>query len=290
VQAYVDSGHRSPRRKLLSALRQNLRYQAILLGIFILGLVYIILSVQITSFSNFQSLLIALANTYGIVLVILCMGHGLVAFPRRLWLHSSLETSLREIERAAVAAWENKSDAEDECAAVASEIASWEFLCAGREDDLAQWIRELALRHPDPATQTFSVDGLHLTEDYVSTLARRARVAHSRLLRAQATWNRLLKQAGYLYDLKSAQGTFGRTIEWKVSQPGRWEQWIPKSVQYIWFLDVLPWGAKFLAGVATVVSAGIVWSEIVHNWDRPLFSLVGMVIRAAGTKWFLLEV
>jgi hypothetical protein len=54
--------------------------------------------------------LIALANTYGLLLVIFCMGHGLVSIPRRIWLESSLDESVKETERAAVGAWEAKAD------------------------------------------------------------------------------------------------------------------------------------------------------------------------------------
>jgi|SRR5579862_1786500 len=290
LQSYVDSGHRSRRRRLISALRNNLRYQAILLSIFALGLVYILLTVKINSFGDFQSLLIALANTYGLVLVILCMGHGLVAIPRRIWLESSLETSIREIERTAVTAWENKSDAEDEAAVVSGEIASWERMCQGRDDPLANWVRELALRNPDIGSQSVPVDGLRLTEDYLSGLTRRARMSHDRLLKAQTQWNRILKRAGYLYDLKSAAGTSGRTIEWKLSQPGRLGRLIPRVLQYVWFLDVLPWLAKALAVLVVTASVIIIWSEIVHNWNNPVLSLVGIIIRSTGRHWFILEV
>jgi hypothetical protein len=290
LQSYVDSGHRSRRRRLISALRNNLRYQAILLSIFALGLVYILLTVQLNSFGDFESLLIALANTYGLVLVILCMGHGLVAIPRRIWQESSLETSIREIERTAVTAWEAKSEADDEAAVVSGEIASWERICQGRDDPLANWVRELAIRNPDIGTHSVPVDGLRLTEDYLSGLTRRARISHNRLLKAQTYWNYILRRAGYLYDLKSAAGTSGRMIEWKISQPGRFGKMIPSVLQYVWFLDVLPWLAKGLAVLAGAASVAIVWSEIVHNWNNPVLSLVGIIIRSTGRHWFVLEV
>lgn len=218
------------------------------------------------------------------------MGHGLVAIPRRTWQESSLEQSIREIERTAVTAWEAKSDAEDEAAVVGGEIASWERMCQGRDDPLANWVRELALRNPDTGGQSVPVDGMRLTEDYLSGLTRRARISHNRLLKAQTHWNGILRRAGYLYDLKSAAGTSGRTIEWKLSQPGRVGRMVPRMLQYVWFLDVLPWLRKGLAAIAGAVSVAIVWSEIVHNWSHPVLSLVGIIIRTTGRHWFILEV
>ena len=290
LQSYADSGHRSRRRRLISALRQNLRYQAIILGIFALGLVYILFTVKISSFSDFESLLIALANTYGLLLAIFCMGHGLVHIPRRIWQASSLDTSIREIERIALAAWEAKSDAEDETAAISGEIAALERSCEERDDPLANWVRELALRNPDVGEQAVSTEGRTLTEDYLSSLTRRARSSNNRLLKAQTNWMRILKWAGYLYDLKSASGTPGSRIEWQLSSPGRVGRIIPKSVQYLWYLGILPWLRKGLAVTASIVSVSIVWSEIVHNWTNPVLSLVGIVIASTGKNWFLLEV
>lgn len=218
------------------------------------------------------------------------MGHGLVNIPRRIWLQSSLDSQIRETERAAVTAWESKADADDEAAVVAAEIAGWERTCEGRDDPLANWVRELALRYPDVGEASVSPEGRTLTEDYLSGLTKRARTSHNRLLKTQTHWGHILRTAGYLYDLKSAAGTSGRTIEWKLSSPGRVGRIIPRSIQYVWFLGILPWWRKLLAAFAAFVSVAIVWSEIVHNWNKPVLSLVGIVIRSTGQNWFLLEV
>jgi len=218
------------------------------------------------------------------------MGHGLVNIPRRIWQASSLESSIREVERNAVTAWETKAEAEEEVAVLSAEIAAWERTCEGRDDVIANWVRELALRNPDFGGEHGSTDGRALTEDYLSSLTRRARITHNRLLKAQTNWSRLLRRTGYLYDLKSSAGTSGRTIEWKLSSPGRMTRIIPRKVQYLWFLGILPWLRKALSVLAAIVSVSIVWSEIVHNWTNPLLSLVGIAIRSTGRNWFLLEV
>lgn len=218
------------------------------------------------------------------------MGHGLVNIPRRIWLESSLDASIKETERTAVTVWETKADREDEMAALSVEIAGWERACEGRDDAFANWVRELALRNPNIGEQTVEVDGRTLTEDILSSLTRRARITHNRLLKAQTNWAWILRRAGYLYDLKSASGTSGHKIEWKLSSPGRFGKFIPGNLQYVWFLGVLPWLRKGLSVFARIVSISIVWSEVVHNWTDPLLSLVGIVIKSTGRVWFLKEV
>jgi hypothetical protein len=222
--------------------------------------------------------------------VIFCMGHGLVSIPRRIWLESSLDESVKETERAAVGAWEAKADREDEMTVLTGEIAAWERACEGRDDELANWVRELALRNPDFGEQTVEVEGRTLTEDTLSSLTRRARITQNRLLTAQSKWSWILRRAGYLYDLKSASGTSGRKIEWKLSSPGRFGRMVPGNLQYLWFLGVLPWLRKGISVCARIVSISIVWSEVVHNWTNPLLSLVGIVVKTTGRNWFLMEV
>jgi LMBR1-like membrane protein len=290
LQSFADSGHRSTRRRLRSALRQNLQYHAILLGILALGLVYILFTVKIDSFGDFESLLIALANTYGLLLTIFCMGHGLVNIPKRMWQRGSLDAQIRDVERSALTSWEAKGDAEDEAGALSAEIATLEREHSTREDFLGEWIHELAARNPDVSGEQPSSERKPLSEDYLSSLTRGARISHNQLLKTQTNWNRLLRRAGYLYDLKSSTENSGRFIEWKLSSPGRLGKIIPSSLQHIWYITVLPWLARSLAVIAGVAGITIIWSEVVHNWTSPLLSLIGIIIRSTGQIWFILEV
>lgn len=255
-----------------------------------MGLGYILFTVKLNSLADFESLLIALANTYGLLLAIFSMGHGLVNIPKRIWKRGSLEAQIREIERSAVTSWETKADAEDEAEVINAEIAGLERLHGQREDYLGNWVRELALRNPDSGTQPTSTERTALNDEYLCSLTRRARKCQNQLLKAQTNWNRSLQRAGYLYDLKSASENSGLSIDWKLSTPSRIEKMIPRNVEYAWFITILPWLARSLAVLAGVVSVAIVWSEVVHNWSNPLLSLVGIIIRSTGPNWFLLEV
>jgi hypothetical protein len=207
-----------------------------------------------------------------------------------MWTASSLDRELREIERAAVSAWENKADAEDQVALISREIAGWERACEGRDDPQATWIRQLALSNPDGGDEHVSTDGRSLDDDYLSGLTKRARKSHYKLLRTQTHWRWILQRAGHLYDLKSSLETSGRKIDWKLSGPGRIGKLFPSTAQYFWYLNLLPWWKKSFAVFTGCVSIIIVWSEVVHNWNHPVLSLVGIIIRSTGQNWFMLEV
>jgi hypothetical protein len=71
------------RDRLVSALRENIRFYLICAG---LGVVIIIFALASNmSPKDVLGFLIAYGNTYGMLLIILLLGNGLVALPRRLW-------------------------------------------------------------------------------------------------------------------------------------------------------------------------------------------------------------
>ncbi|EFQ98088.1 LMBR1 domain-containing protein [Nannizzia gypsea CBS 118893] len=81
---YLDSGHRSPRERMLYSLRSNARYQLIVLSSGLLGLIYLAVTHELR-FSSLRGLVMALAYAWGLVLAIYLLGHGLVALPRKMW-------------------------------------------------------------------------------------------------------------------------------------------------------------------------------------------------------------
>lgn len=93
---YHSSGHFSIRDKLRDAFMKNLLY----LGIAsIAAVVYILYMVSTGSGSPLQiiSLMMAMGNTYGVFIIIVLMGSGLVGLPRRLWQMSDSSTELKRI-------------------------------------------------------------------------------------------------------------------------------------------------------------------------------------------------
>ena len=93
--AYHSSGHFSFGAKLRDSVIKNL----ISSGIAILaGIIYLVYMVVTYGGSPRQvvSFLMALGNTYGVLLIIVLMGHGLVGLPKRLW---QLSFNNRELNR-----------------------------------------------------------------------------------------------------------------------------------------------------------------------------------------------
>ena len=90
---YHSSGHFSVADKLRHGLRKN-----ILAGVlaFLLSIVYVIFNVATGngSFSQVIGFMMAMGNTYGVLIIIVLMGNGLVGLPKRLWQLTDIEGEL----------------------------------------------------------------------------------------------------------------------------------------------------------------------------------------------------
>lgn len=98
---YHSSGHFSFREKLHDALRKNI-YALVIAAT--AGVVYIMYNVVTGNGSPYQviNFMMAMGNTYGVFIIIVLMGSGLVGLPRRLWQLADSEKELSRLYMSAV--------------------------------------------------------------------------------------------------------------------------------------------------------------------------------------------
>lgn len=93
LQEYYSSGHFKPLSKLKLALRNNLRYQAVIAAVSVLGLVYLLLEVGLT-WQHVKLMIIAATHIYALVIALWLMSHGLISIPRNRWIAANNMTNL----------------------------------------------------------------------------------------------------------------------------------------------------------------------------------------------------
>lgn len=93
---YHSSGYFSFAEKLKDSLKKNLLTYAVGIVGGIIFVIYLIVKGK-NSFSDVVGLMMALSNTYGVVLIIVLMGNGLVALPKRLWQMADLSRELQRL-------------------------------------------------------------------------------------------------------------------------------------------------------------------------------------------------
>ncbi|KAG7664315.1 uncharacterized protein J8A68_002173 [[Candida] subhashii] len=89
LQEFYKSGHQKALAKLKDSIKQNIKFQLIMLGVSLLGMFYLILEVGITT-SHLKMMIIALSHIYSLIIATWLMGHGLISIPRNKWISGSV--------------------------------------------------------------------------------------------------------------------------------------------------------------------------------------------------------
>ena len=302
---YADAGYREPKGKLLFSLRSNARYQAIILGVGILGLVYFFISSG-ASLNSLKGLIMALAYCWGLILAIYLMGHGLVAIPRSCFRNASIGGRLKKIQSRAPKVYEKMEEAIQTLEDLEAQVAELGRRKTGTSLDFKDWIAELvdeshlpesrpwAHGRPDPSPAV-TVPAV-ITERYLADLSRQlSRARHSRA-RYIDEWDHILYEAtktqAILDSAASKRIVIGRTSP-HASLLDRVRILTPFT-RYLWSYWCLPFSWILLGGFLTLCSICIVvrilnlgtqvmankfaqWSELIKAVN-PLFSIISVTV------------
>lgn len=282
TQTFVESGYREPFQKIVSSIRQNLLYQALYLSIGLVAVLYIVLNTKFNSVGDFKSLLIALANTWGLFLAINFLGHGLVNLPRRLWRSANHLEQLHDIEARAPNTHEKLEDAITEEAELAARVVALEKTSADKE-----WLEEMAHMIPSAVAKARLTTGSRTTSGWFSNGGRESqnltdaemaalmsKIRTNSRERYSAEWNQLVLKYTYLLDCTNnhSSGTIvHRTFRSRLNP----------RMAYFYYVFVSPMMRRCAAISAGLLSASILWAEILINQERPFLRFVTLPI----TRW-----
>jgi hypothetical protein len=285
---YSDSGYREPKDRFIYSLRSNGRYQLIVLSIGSLGAVYFFLN-EGFHFVSFKALVMALAYTWGLILAIYLMGNGLVALPKRLFRDASVSGRLRRLQSHAPRVHEQLTDATDELGQYEQQVFLLKQRKNGTAREFQEWIDDLAdLATTPEARITASAAILPtsrptipqvITERYLADLTRRLKRARHKKLRYLSEWEHLIQTAirnqAILDSFSSKKLDFGK--------PPQFAPFYQKFTiltpytRYLLHSSVVPATYYTTAGIATLASCGIVWSEIIKS-SFPKLSVIGLSV------------
>ncbi len=284
---YMDSGFRDPKQRILYSLRSNGRYQLIVLGCAIAGLIYISISKGF-NFTAIKGLIMALAYVWGLVLAIYLMGHGLVAVPRRVFRNADLSGRLRRLQAHAPRVNEKLEDAILNLEELEGQVATLKQRKTGTARDYQDWIEELyeTTRLPesrittsptvrDAATKVPAV----ITERYLADLTRRLNRARHQRARYIEEWDWVVQKASEtqtILDSKASKRlSFGR--------PSPQSSWLHRFsvltpyLRYHLYVRVFPALRILSAALFTLCSLAIIWSELI-KFPAPQLSAVSLTV------------
>ncbi|KAJ2851519.1 hypothetical protein IWW36_001003 [Coemansia brasiliensis] len=288
MMSYVDSGAFAFRDRLRDAAWSNVQFYGATgaVGMLIVG--YIALTRGVFG-ADLVALLMALANFWGLFLVIAFMGFGLVAIPRKLWRRSDLVRELSQIESCAVAYKDQAYDAGLELADVAAEIRAVSERVSSA-DDLRMCVDRVLKYCPDSTrvAQGFAPPRIpaEITEAYLAKLHNRIKHAVLKEERDRWRWNQAAHRAFFLQDTLMSRENPSRLL---VSTLRPWSQWslVRRSAMWWWYIVLRPFVFRALAIITAVLSIAILWSELTFN--TAYLSAVRYVLRALGLSYFGIE-
>ncbi|KAJ5385147.1 LMBR1-like membrane protein [Penicillium concentricum] len=283
---YVDSGYREPKGRLMYSLRSNAKYQLIVLGCALVGLIYVSISNGF-EFRSIKGLIMALAYVWGLVLAIYLMGHGLVSIPRNLLRNSNVSGRLRRIQAHAPKVHDRLMDSVNELANLNGQVSQLQRRKTGTARDFQEWIEELQEGHGQPdvrapileSPDTSATIPSVITERYLADLTRRLQRARHMKARFVDEWDRLVQLSADLQAIINSAAS--KKLEFAPAP--RRSSWIPRVkflnpyMRYQLYSNVIPSVRLAFGAFFAVASACIVWSELIKSL-APHLSAVSLTV------------
>ncbi|RMD44782.1 hypothetical protein DV735_g342, partial [Chaetothyriales sp. CBS 134920] len=277
---YMDAGHRDVKARLIYSLRSNARYQLIMLGCAVVGLVYLIIDYGFNP-AAIKGLVMALAYVWGLVLAIYLAGHGMVALPRRLFRNANPSGRLRRVQTRAVKVHDRLDDAVVECDALEAQVLQLKQRKTGSAALFHDWIDELAdmtaqgearlWSNPatlDAAAQVPAV----ITERYLAHLTRRLERARHQRARYAQEWDRIVQSATDLQAILDSRAShkldFGRAGGRTMLTP---------YTRYLVHVHILPAVRLAASTLLSLASVAVILSELI-KLPAPQYTPVSLTI------------
>ena len=284
---FVDAGYRELKDRIIYSLRSNARYQGIVLGCGIVGLVYMIFSYGF-DLTAIKALVVALAYVWGLFLAIYLMGHGLVAVPRRLFRNASISGSLRRIQSQAPKVHEKLEDAVFRLEELEAQVTQLQQRKTGTARDYQEWIEDLvdmtSLPESRVATAPVMADASAqvpavITDRYLADLGRRlARAKHQRARRTEE-WDQLVQSAADLQAILDSKASKSLSFGRASPHSSFFERttFITPYIRYHLYVHLIPALRIVLGALFSLASLSIIWSEII-KFPAPHLSAVSLTV------------
>ncbi|XP_035496766.2 G-protein coupled receptor-associated protein LMBRD2a isoform X1 [Scophthalmus maximus] len=293
MQSYARSGAFSMVGKIKTALIENAVYYGTYLLIFISLLIYVAAHPQWKlTWADLQTIGITAANTWGLFLLVLLLGYGLVEIPRSYWLSSShgyllaktyFKTAKMATEKAA--AEENLADVMEEVAAVHESVKHNHSLRKCVDTILTKCPPE----YQEEMGRNVESSSVLPTKSGLVGLHKKVISAVQRHGQTRVQWSVLLDQAFHLEDAAKSQSSPVRHFVHSFPSAHS-HSWIRRfiytpTLEWYWECVLRQGFYRLLAVLLCLLSAAVVWSECTFFSTHPVLSLFAVFIQLAEKQY-----
>ncbi|KAJ8285294.1 hypothetical protein GJAV_G00025200 [Gymnothorax javanicus] len=296
MQSYARSGGFSITGKIKTALVENAIYYGTYLLIFGSLLIYVAVHPKWhLSWYELQTIGITAANTWGLFLLVLLLGYGLVEIPRSYWNSACRGHLLDKTYFKAAKLMSEKADAEEALEDAMEDVRKVSESIK-YNDPLRKYIDTILRKCPEDYQEKMgrNLDDYEDYDDRRKTYPSQRRFVklHKRVIyavqrhnRTQVQWRMLLEQAFHLEDIARNETGASRQFVRSIC-PLEQRGWISRvlytpTVEWYWECLLRPWFYRAVAVVLTLFSVAVVWSECTFFSTRPVLSLFAVFIQLA---------
>lgn len=296
MQSYARSGGFSITGKIKTALIENAIYYGTYLLIFGSLLIYVAVHPQWhLSWYELQTIGITAANTWGLFLLVLLLGYGLVEIPRSYWNASRHGHMLIKTYFKASKLMTEKADAEENLEDVMEEVRkvseSIKYNHPLRKcvDTILRKCpvdyQEKMGRNMDDYEDFDDKQNTYPSEKSLVKLHKQVIYAVQRHNRTRVQWQILLQQAINLEDVakNETSSTHQFVHTFPSGEPAGWfSRYIyTPTAEWYWECFLKRWFYRLLSVILTMFSVAVVWSECTFFSTRPVLSLFAVFIQLA---------
>ncbi|KAM5328556.1 G-protein coupled receptor-associated protein LMBRD2 isoform 3-T4 [Glossophaga mutica] len=250
---------------------------------------------QFLTWNQLQTIGIAAANTWGLFLLVLLLGYGLVEIPRSYWNGAKRGYLLTKTYFKAAKLMTEKADAEETLEDVMEEVRkvneSIKYNHPLRKcvDTILKKCpteyQEKMGRNMDDYEDFDEKHNTYPSEKSLVKLHKQVIYSVQRHRRTQVQWQILLEQAFYLEDVAknetSATHQFVHTFQSPEPENRFIQYFYTPTVEWYWECLLRPWFYRILAVVLSTFSVIVVWSECTFFSTTPVLSLFAVFIQLA---------
>ena len=301
MQSYTQAGEFTVWGKLRSALWDNMLYYASLIFIALILVIYIALQPNLgLNWERTKAIAAAASNTWGLFVLVLMLGYGLVEVPRNLWMRTKRGYQLNRAYFKVAKLMTERTDADealDDALIAANAIST----VVGQEDMRRPYVEEILKKIPVELMERikrrrtdnpFGSDPP--TEKTFIRLHRQVIKALQDHHRTEAQWTDMTQAVFELEDVNRNMISNEHVFKHTMNRPP-----IPivvralynPTVEWYWKCLVSPILLRAVSVIFMVLSCMIVWSEVTFFSIHPPLSLFAVFVNLAKSSYnyFALE-
>eukprot|EP00033_Pygsuia_biforma_P003107 GCRY01003414.1.p1 GENE.GCRY01003414.1~~GCRY01003414.1.p1 ORF type:complete len:595 (+),score=155.52 GCRY01003414.1:176-1960(+) len=282
-QSYSTAGDFTFLQRCKTSLRENGIFYLITGVVFTCFIIYIAIKKHLGG-NEIVGFAMALANCWGLLLLVAMLGHGLVDVPKKLWLHASAELTLRRLQFFAMARMEALEQARMDLKETLRDVMTVAD-AVSFHDPLRSYVDIIVTKAPLSEDDTDTMARGELPKEvnmkFLTKLHKQLLLATANVTKEECLYQAMLDHAFSLEDIIENEDEHSRVFRSSL-RSARSHKSIDK-LEWYWKLWVRPFLLRVVAVVAVVISLVILWSQLTAPFgSSPDLSIISQLLHIHG--------